>query len=98
VRITAPGKRLAASALALLALSPPCGGKTLATVDGKAITEADVTAFLGYLPRGGTLREATEALVERQIILALARGKALTVSPAPPPVSILQKKCLFPNT
>jgi hypothetical protein len=66
VRIAALGNRLAAAALALLALSPPCGGKTLATVDGKAITEADVTA--------------TEALVEREIVLALARAKALTVS------------------
>lgn len=81
MRIAALAKRFAAAALALLALSPPCAAKTLATVDGKAVTEADVAAFLGYLPRGGALREATEALVEREIILALARVKALTVSP-----------------
>jgi hypothetical protein len=67
--------------LALLALSPPCGGETLATVGGRAITEADVSAFYGHLPRGEALREATAALVEREIILALARGKALTASP-----------------
>ena len=66
--------------LTLLAFSIPCGGKTLATVDGRAITEADVTSFLGYLPRGGALRDATEALVEREIVLALARAKALSVS------------------
>jgi hypothetical protein len=70
----------AAVLLSLLALSLPCGGKTLATVDGRVITEADVTSFLGYLPRGGALREATEALVEREIVLALARVKALSVS------------------
>lgn len=80
MRIAAPAKRVAPVLLTLLALSPPCGAKTLATVDGKAVTEADVAAFAGYLPRGGALREATEALVEREIVLALARAKALSVS------------------
>ena len=81
MRIAALAKRLAAASLVLLALSPPCVAKTLATVGGKAVTEADVSAFLGYLPRGEGLREATEVLVEREVILALARGKALTASP-----------------
>lgn len=63
-----------------LALYTPCAAKTLATVDGKAITEVDVSAFLGYVPSGAALREATEALVEREIILSLARSKALSVS------------------
>ena len=81
MRVTAHGTWAIAAALAALALAAPCGGKTLAMVDGKAITDADVSAFFGYLPRGGALREATEALVEREIILALARGKALSVSP-----------------
>ncbi|HUU57006.1 MAG TPA: hypothetical protein VMW93_06675 [bacterium] len=81
MRIAALAKGTAAASLVLLALSPPCGGETLATVGGKAVTEADVSALLGYLPRGEALRAATEALVEREIILALARGKALTASP-----------------
>lgn len=81
MRIDAASKWAAAAAIVLLALPPSCFGKTLATVNGKAVTEADVTAFLGYLPRGAELREATEALVEREVILAVARAKALTVSP-----------------
>jgi hypothetical protein len=81
MRLRAFAGRAAAAGLALLALSPPSGGETLATVGGRAITEADVSAFYGYLPRGEALREATAALVERETILALARGKALTASP-----------------
>jgi hypothetical protein len=80
VRIIVAGKWAVTAALAFLVLPPPCGGKTLAMVGGKAITEVDVEASLGYLPRGGALRDATEALVEREIILALARAKALSVS------------------
>jgi hypothetical protein len=61
----------------LLAGAPAAFGTALASVDGKTITEADVTAALGYVPSGPALRETVDGLVEREIVLALAKRKGL---------------------
>jgi hypothetical protein len=68
------------TAVAAALAPPPAEARTLAVVGGKALTETDVLAVHGYLPQGPALREAVEELVEREIVLALARGKALGAS------------------
>ncbi|HUV87931.1 MAG TPA: hypothetical protein VMX79_12570 [bacterium] len=62
------------------ALATACRGKVLASVGGEVITEADVIAAEGYLPKGEKLRETVDGLVERKIILSLAKNKALGAS------------------
>jgi len=69
---------LAAITAALTAA--PAEARTLALVGDDAVTEADVLAVHGYLPQGPALREAVDELVEREIVLTLARGKALGAS------------------
>ncbi|UCH77501.1 MAG: hypothetical protein JSU81_07110 [Candidatus Coatesbacteria bacterium] len=76
--VTTTSLLLLAAAAALV--PSPAAGRTLAVVGGKALTEADVLAVHGYLPQGPELRETVEGLVQREIVLALARGKALGAS------------------
>jgi hypothetical protein len=52
----------------------------LASVGDEVVTDADVIADVGYLPSGQVLRGTVEKLVERKIILSLARRKALAAS------------------
>lgn len=80
MRVKIYWKKIIAAAVASLALCPPSWGTALASVGGKVITDADVTLAFGYLPEGGALREAVAALVEREIILTLAKKKALAAS------------------
>jgi hypothetical protein len=66
---------------ALLAVAAAaCGGKTLASVGGEAITDGDVIAAAGYMPKGEKLREVVGGLVERKIIFMLGKSKALAAS------------------
>jgi hypothetical protein len=67
--------------LILITSGAPSRGEVLASVGGKVVTEADVIAAFGYMPKGEALREAVGGLVERDIILALAEGKALAAEP-----------------
>lgn len=80
MRVERYWKNVIGAAVASLALCPPSWGTTLASVGGKVITDADVTLVLGYLPEGRALREAVAALVERELILTLAKKKALAAS------------------
>lgn len=64
----------------LLTFGAPSRGEVLASVGERVITEADVVAALGYMPKGEALREAVRGLVEREIILAVAESKALGAS------------------
>jgi hypothetical protein len=68
----------AAASLALFAARGE--GKVLASVGGEVVTEADVVAAADHLPSGRALRGIVEGLVERKIVLALARDKALGAS------------------
>lgn len=58
----------------------PCRGKVLASVGDEVVTDADVIAAVGRLPTGPALRGTVEKLVERKIILSLAKRKALAAS------------------
>jgi hypothetical protein len=80
MRIKTYWKNVIGAAVASLALCPPSWGTTLASVGGKVITDADVTLALGYLPEGKALREVVATLVERELILTLAKKKALAAS------------------
>ena len=74
-------RNTALATLALFAaLAAACAGKALASVGGEVIGEGDVIAAVGYLPKGGKLREVVDGLVERKIILSLAKNKALAAS------------------
>lgn len=53
------------------------GAETLAVVGDAAITTADVLAALGEIPQGSKLADALDGLIERQLILNLARQKGL---------------------
>jgi hypothetical protein len=66
----------------LVAAVPPAFGGALAKVGDKTITEADVNAAMGYVPSGPALREAVDGLVEREIVLALAKRKGLGATSA----------------
>lgn len=55
-------------------------GETLATVDGVAITAADVEASFGDDAPKLSLREKVEALVTRQLLLARARQEGFTAT------------------
>ncbi len=55
-------------------------GKVLASVGDEIVTDAEVIAAVGYLPSGRALRSTVEKLVERQIILEVAKKKALAAS------------------
>ncbi|NIT36534.1 MAG: hypothetical protein GTN49_08540 [candidate division Zixibacteria bacterium] len=80
MRIKMYWRKIIGTAIASLALCPPSWGTALASVGGEVITDVDVTLALGYFPEGGALREAVTALVERKIILTLAKNKALAAS------------------
>jgi hypothetical protein len=68
-------------ATAALGLSGAPGlAKVLASVGDEIVTDADVIAAVGYLPSGRALRSTVEKLVEREIILELAKKKALAAS------------------
>jgi hypothetical protein len=57
-----------------------CRGKVLASVAGELITDADVIAAVGYAPKGEALREAVETWIQREVVLSLAKEKALAAS------------------
>lgn len=57
-----------------------CRGKVLASVEGEVITDADVIAAVGYAPKDEALREAVETWIQREIVLSLAKNKALAAS------------------
>ncbi len=76
----APRNAALAALVMYAALAAPCRGKTLASFGSEVITEGDVIAAVGYLPKGETLREVVDGLVERKIILSLAKNKALGAS------------------
>ncbi len=75
IRLTA----LAAAAVFAFSASPG-RGKVLASVGGEVVTDGDVTAAVGYVPSGQVLRGTVEKLVERKILLSVARKKALAAS------------------
>ena len=65
-----------------LLLTAAAGAGTLATVGEDKITSADVIAAEGTLPTGEKLAIAVENLIQRTVILNLARGKGLQVTDA----------------
>lgn len=66
--------------LMCLCLAGAAQAATLATVDGKAITSADIMASEGKLPSGSDLRAAIERWIERRLIIKIARSRGLEVN------------------
>ena len=77
---TIPKKAFAGLVIFFAISAGACRGKVLASVGGEVITDADVIAAAGYMPEGEALREAVETWIQREIVLSLAKNKALAAS------------------
>ncbi len=78
--ITIPKKTFAGLVIFFTISAGACQGKVLASVGGEVVTTADVIAAAGYMPEDDALREAVETWIQREIVLSLAKKKALAAS------------------